>query len=226
MTVKSHPKIWFFRAFFLAAVFFFFLSDLSLAGTRRVRVEWVPDGDTVILATGESVRLLGVDAPETAHDGGPAQFYAHEAREALRAMVGNKTLTLETGTPEKDRFKRILGLLYLPDGTFVNAALVRKGLAFYFHFPTHPKGLRESLVAAQKQAMSEDMGFWPRILGLVAAKKPWVGNQRSGRVVPEGHASAKKINKMNRVYFSSLTEAYAQGYAPARNATPWPLAGE
>jgi len=226
LTRKSNHNIWFFRTVFFAAAICLLAPDSSPARAGQVRVKWLPDGDTVFLATGESVRLLGVDAPETAHHGRPAQFYAHEAREFLRVMVRDKTLNLKTGTPEKDRFGRILGLLYLPDGTLVNEVLVRKGMAFYFHFPTHPKGLRERLVAAQTRAMAENLGFWPRILGLAEAKKPWVGNKRSGMAVPKGSVSAKKINKMNRVYFSSLTEAYAQGYAPARHVTPWPAAGE
>ncbi len=54
----------------------------------QVRVSHVIDGDTVRLSDGRHLRLIGVDTPELAHNGAPAQPLGIEARDRLRHIVG------------------------------------------------------------------------------------------------------------------------------------------
>lgn len=88
------------------------------------------DGDTVEVAGVGRVRLLGIDAPEIG--GGfeqPAPF-ALEARERLQALVLRRWVRVECEKgPRRDSYGRSLGYVFLETREFVNARLVREGLA-------------------------------------------------------------------------------------------------
>ncbi len=46
----------------------------------------IVDGDTLVLAGGIKVRVLGIDAPEMEKDGRPADFLAHQAKAVLAEL--------------------------------------------------------------------------------------------------------------------------------------------
>jgi micrococcal nuclease len=58
-------------------------------------VERVVDGDTLLLASGERVRLIGVDTPETKHPKKPVERFGKEASEFTGQMVEGKRVRLE-----------------------------------------------------------------------------------------------------------------------------------
>lgn len=92
----------------------------------RARVVYVIDGDTIEVEQGGTrfrVRYVGVNTPES-----DEPCYA-EATAANRTLVENRTVVLLRDTSDVDRFDRLLRYIYLEDGTFVNAALVREGWA-------------------------------------------------------------------------------------------------
>lgn len=97
-------------------------------------VAWIADGDTLDVSIDGSrrrVRLLNIDAPERGHAGTPDQCLAAESRAALAALapVGSPVRLVTYG---HDRFGRLLAGVHTPDGTLVNAELVRRGLAAPF----------------------------------------------------------------------------------------------
>ncbi|MBU7045436.1 MAG: thermonuclease family protein, partial [Theionarchaea archaeon] len=67
----------------------------------------VIDGDTFRLETGETVRLIGIDAPELSQPGGK------ESREYLTHLILNKGVTLEKGYEDRDKYNRLLRFVYL-----------------------------------------------------------------------------------------------------------------
>ncbi|PLW18830.1 hypothetical protein PCANC_06648 [Puccinia coronata f. sp. avenae] len=79
------------------------------------------------------VRLAGVDAPELAHFGNPAQPFSKEAFEFLTNLVNHKKVTVELLS--KDRYNRIVGMTFvrrwkfLPLTQNVSLAMVQHGLA-------------------------------------------------------------------------------------------------
>ena len=95
---------------------------------RIARVRWVADGDTVWLLSGEKVRLIGIDAPETHHPVKGAEPFGAEAAEYLRALVEGKEVFLVLDQMTKDEYGRTLAYLYLGD-LFINAHLVKEGYA-------------------------------------------------------------------------------------------------
>jgi micrococcal nuclease len=90
----------------------------------------VVDGDTVMLAGGQKVRLLGIDAPETKHPDRPVEKGGVEAKNYLKKRVEGKKCVLEYTTYDQfDVYDRLLALIYA-DGGLVNAELVKKGYAY------------------------------------------------------------------------------------------------
>ncbi len=129
------------------------------AGEQQAVVERAVDGDTVVLVGGDRVRYIGVDTPELHHPRKPVQFYAREAMEFNRRMVEGRAVRLEFDVERRDKYGRLLAYVYLPDGTFVNAELVRQGYAQLLTFPPNVKyvALFRKL---QTQAREANRGLW------------------------------------------------------------------
>lgn len=98
-----------------------------LGGFQIVKIDRVIDGDTVEV-NGSSIRLLGINSPER------GEKYYQEAKEFLEELVLNKTVRLESGKEEYDRYKRILAYIYI-NMENVNLKLVEQGFA-NFYFPS------------------------------------------------------------------------------------------
>jgi hypothetical protein len=85
-----------------------------------VIVSRVIDGDTIELGDGERVRLLGINTPEK------GEVFYEEAKEFLIDEIENKSVKLELGKREKDRYGRTLAYIYY-NGRNVNSEIVRLG---------------------------------------------------------------------------------------------------
>ncbi len=97
---------------------------------ETVGVRQVHDGDTVWLADGRRLRIIGLDTPELGRDGLPAQPYAKMARKVLRSLLRpDARLRLRYDVERRDRYGRLLAHAYLMDGRDVAAVLLRRGLA-------------------------------------------------------------------------------------------------
>ncbi len=62
---------------------------------EKVTIKKVYDGDSVLLADGREVRLLGIDAPEVHHPTIPEQRFGKEATEFVRQLAEGKEAELE-----------------------------------------------------------------------------------------------------------------------------------
>ena len=127
--------------------------------TREAFVERVIDGDTIQLGTGERVRYIGIDTPELHHPRKPVQRYGREAKEFNRNLVEKRAVRLEFDVERYDKYGRLLAYIFLPDGTFVNAELLRQGYANLLTIPPNVKHT-EQFVQAQKQAREAGRGLW------------------------------------------------------------------
>ncbi len=104
-------------------------SPVSQQEVQWRRVVRVVDGDTLLLDRNERVRLIGVDTPETVDPRRPVQRFGKEASAFTKRMVEGKKVRLEYDQDRRDRFGRTLAYVYLEDGTFLNAEIVKQGLA-------------------------------------------------------------------------------------------------
>lgn len=136
--------------------------DATLPSRTPARVTEVVDGDTIrVEVNGEvyPVRYIGIDAPETVHPSEPVQWMGPEASEANRRLVAGQIVYLEQDVSDTDRYGRLLRYVFLADGTFVNAELVRLGYALS---STYPPDVRHQELLRQMQREAREMarGLW------------------------------------------------------------------
>ncbi|HEY7257145.1 MAG TPA: thermonuclease family protein [Solirubrobacterales bacterium] len=121
----------------------------------------VVDGDTFEARIGdrtEDVRLIGVDTPETVKPGTPVQCYGPRASDFSHHLLEGRTVRLVFGVERRDVYGRLLAYVHLDD-RFVNAILVRRGLARTLTIPPNDRyaPLFHSLEAASARA---GRGLW------------------------------------------------------------------
>src|SRR5690554_6263424 len=119
MASSSSKKALLWSAFFIAWLFVpSVLADYcSMPGIgQAVKSKHVIDGDTLDLADGRRVRLIGINAPEIGRQGNVSEPYAQAARKGLQQLVSNADLRLLVGEETKDRYGRTLGHLFDAQG--------------------------------------------------------------------------------------------------------------
>ena len=140
-----------------------------LRDLESVRVVRILDGDTVELADGRIVRLIGIDTPEKGQPG------ADSATMCNTALVLGRTVRLEYGHERSDRYGRTLAYLYA-DGRMVNREILNAGWAYCYFFEKNLKHGRE-LVQALDSAMIGHRGLWraaPGNCGSLHKFKLWI----------------------------------------------------
>jgi len=127
----------------------------------KVEVQRVVDGDTVRLTDGRSVRMIGVNAPETGKRGRPDEPYAVAARLRLQALVdaSDRRVGLVAGRESKDRYGRTLAHLYGADGKNLEAQLLAEGLGFQVGVAPNVD-LVACQQAAENSARDARLGLW------------------------------------------------------------------
>ncbi len=99
-------------------------------------VDRVVDGDTFVLGSGEKVRLIGVDCPETQVPNGTAEYFAAEASDFLDSLIAGTSVRLEFDGSRTDRYGRLLCYVWLDDSVLVNKEIVRQGYGMaYLRYP-------------------------------------------------------------------------------------------
>ncbi len=127
-------------------------------------VERVVDGDTIIAAIGgrsETVRLIGLDAPESVAPTRPVQCFGPEASQFLGAVLPAGTeITLVRDVEARDIYDRLLGYVVRShDGLFVNLEIVAAGYAAVLIYPPNDH-YAEAFSWAEAQAVASGLGLW------------------------------------------------------------------
>ena len=112
----------------------------------------VIDGDTLEIASGQIVRLIGIDAPEV------SECYGDPATQFLKNLLENREISLEKDVSEMDKYKRLLRYVYLDD-LFVNEYLVNEGYAKAENYPPDVK-YQELFKLAETSAKKAKRGLW------------------------------------------------------------------
>ena len=129
----------------------------------------VVDGDTVIVDIGsdrETLRLIGIDTPETVRPNSPVECFGPQASAFTKHLLPVDTpLRLERDVEARDDYGRLLVYIYMAvDGTFVNLELVRQGYASLLTFPPNVAHV-DDFVAAAQAAQQADLGLWSACSG-------------------------------------------------------------
>lgn len=109
------------------------------------------------------VRLAGIDAPENAHFGKPAQPGATEALEWLRAYLLHRNVRVYPY--KKDQYSRIVGTVYVRRFLIrrnVGLEMVKRGLATTYEAKSGGDygGIKATYEKAEAKAKKKRLGIW------------------------------------------------------------------
>jgi micrococcal nuclease len=129
--------------------------------SRTAIVERVVDGDTIELRSGTRVRLIGINAPEIAHNGyGDECFGEGATRFAERLLEAGQSVRLVFDVARRDHYDRLLAYVYRDhDGLFVNAEIVRRGYAYVETVPPNVQHA-DRFRRLARAARTNERGLW------------------------------------------------------------------
>jgi micrococcal nuclease len=202
----------------LTAVLFFIVTIIFINSSygKEYVVKKVIDGDTIQLESGETVRYIGIDAPELYIKEGGSEFYAKEAARFNKKLVFLKKVKLEFDDERQDSHGRMLAYVFVKN-TFVNAELVRQGYAKVMVKPPNIK-YKDVLLAQQQKAIDEDRGLWQE--KKKDTESTYVGNKRTYTLHRPSCSYVTKIPEKSRITFRSRSDAIKIGYTPCRYCKP------
>ena len=130
------------------------------------------DGDTLELENGERLRLIGIDTPDihesnklyrdsqkTDTDINTIKKLGRKSYLFTKDLVEAKRVRLEFDVEKRDKYKRLLAYVFLKDGTFVNAEIVKEGYASLMTYPPNVKYVDEFL-KLYREARENKRGLW------------------------------------------------------------------
>lgn len=144
------------KAVILMSALLFLFSSLSLA--ESFQVFRVLDGDTIVLDNDERVRLIGVNTNEKSHPHKPVEYFSKEATEFTKALVEGKKVNLKYDIEKRGKYGRLLAYVYLMDGTFVNAEIIKQG--FGFAYTKYPFKYMDNFIKIEEEARTNKRGYW------------------------------------------------------------------
>lgn len=158
-------------------------ANLAIAGLGRETknqklfdVISVVDGDTIKVSELGTLRLIGMDTPETKDPRKPVQCFGKEASARATELLSGKKAYLEFDPTNRiDKYGRTLAYVYREDGYFFNAEMIKEGYANSYTKYPHPK--LEEFNGYQKSAREGSKGLW--------ASTTCNGDSTQSVVVPE-----------------------------------------
>lgn len=155
------------RILILAFLFLGYSPAIQKQNTYKFyKVTRVVDGDTFWIndgtKKGQKIRLIGVDAPESRNTGKKVKNpFGDDASAYLKKLIGGKAVRLEYDIGRTDRYGRTLAYVYLSNGLFVNAELVKNGYATVMTVPPNVK-YQELFLKLSRKARSKEKGLWAK----------------------------------------------------------------
>jgi micrococcal nuclease len=134
--------------------------------SKLYSIKKIVDGDTFWIdngtAKGLKVRLIGINTPESRKTNRKdVEYFGKEAKNYLTKLLSNKRVRLVYDLTPQDRCGRALAYVYLEDGTFLNAHLVKNGYASVMTIPPNVK-YADYFVKLQREARLNKRGLWHR----------------------------------------------------------------
>lgn len=193
-----------------------FLSSLEETVVTRV-----VDGDTIVIESGEKVRFILVNCPESVHsDSSKNTEFGAIASAYTKSILEGETIYLEKDVSNIDRYGRLLRYIYLADGTFFNEQLVKEGYAQLSTFPPDVK-YKDIILDAEQYARNNNLGLWSNDSSeKMIYDGQYVGSKNSDKYHYPNCKHVQSIAEKNLIYFDSIEEAREQGYVPGGYCQP------
>lgn len=139
-------------------------TSATASSKTSAKVVKVIDGDTVSVEIGgkkETIRLIGIDAPESTDPRKPVQCFGIEASKKARELLSGKTVLLESDVTQgdRDKYQRLLRYIFLEDKTNINQLMISEGYAHEYTYSL-PYKYQEEFKNAEKTAREGKKGLW------------------------------------------------------------------
>ena len=137
--------------------------DNNIGGTYYA-VDSVVDGDTIkinINGTVKTLRLIGIDTPETVDPRKAVQCFGKEASNKAKELLIGKKVCIEQDLTqgEFDKYGRTLVYVYREDGLFFNKYMIEQGYAYEYTYNT-PYKFQADFKELQRIAQKDKRGLW------------------------------------------------------------------
>jgi micrococcal nuclease len=139
-------------------------TDTLLPQSEMFPVTRVVDGDTVAIdmdGISETLRLIGINTPETVDPRKPVECFGVEASNKAKAVLTGQEVSIETDTSqgERDKYGRLLAYVFLKDGTNFNRLMIEEGYAYEYTYNL-PYKYQSEFKEAQREAQTNNIGLW------------------------------------------------------------------
>jgi len=181
--------------------------------TNEYKVVSVVDGDTIklnIKGTVETIRLIGIDTPETVHPSKPVECMGMEASNKAKELLLGKMVRFETDNTQdtRDRFGRLLGYVFLPEGTNFGEVMIRSGFANEYTY-SKPYKYQEAFKTAEQIARNDRVGLWKDgVCDEYNAKEPLVDPQPTKPSVSVDKKWYVSSHHSSKFYYCEDTNAW------------------
>ena len=178
----------------------------------------VVDGDTVkvlINNTEETLRLIGIDTPESVDPRKPVQCFGKEASNKAKELLSGKKVRVEKDSTQGDldRYGRTLAYIYSEDGLFYNKYMIEQGYAHEYTYNT-PYKYQTEFKNAQKTAQANLMGLWsPNTCnGDTTSETVTQTNTSAGKFYTSSYSTSKYYYPESCDGWKSLNEKYLKSF--------------
>lgn len=125
----------------------------------------VTDGDTFkvnIAGKVETVRVVGINTPETVDPRRPVECFGKEASKKLSSLLLGKQVVLEPDAQQgdRDRYGRLLRFVQLDELGDIGLIMIQEGYAHESLYSSTPHIHRDAYVQAQTEAQTAKRGMW------------------------------------------------------------------
>ncbi len=138
--------------------------SLPTEGIGPVDVVHVVDGDTIVVNIDNrdvTVRLYGIDTPETVKPNTPVACYGTEASDHTKQLLTGRRVTLKPDPTQDrvDKYGRTLAYVWRDDGLFVNLDLVENAFAREYTYK-NPYQYQSQFRSLEATAKANHAGLW------------------------------------------------------------------
>jgi len=131
---------------------------------KHYKVIKVVDGDTIAVnidGVSETIRMIGINTPETVDPRKPVECFGVEASNKAKEMLSGKFVALEKDDSQdnRDKYNRLLRYIRIKDGLFYNLEIIKQGYAYEYTYETAYK-YQSEFKEAENYARSHKLGLW------------------------------------------------------------------
>ena len=138
--------------------------SVSIEQNDLYTVTDVVDGDTIKISMNgatETLRLIGIDTPETVDPRKPVQCFGKEASNMAKQLLSGKKVRIESDPTQdtRDKYGRLLVYVVREDGLFFNKHMIAEGYAYEYTYNTAYK-YQSEFNSAEESARTSGKGLW------------------------------------------------------------------